>query len=162
MALSQFPLVMPKAVAAIVAAATAMRYLRDTSGDLTWFSLEMAQDSLRPAYEASIEALAEGAKAPEAAGVFMQSIGGPATIEELQQALQGFVEATAAWNTFLSGYLLTLPQSCLISLVRRDLSGFTGTWHIERPGFIPAEHAGVLRASPELSALIGAFEAVGA
>jgi len=162
MALSQFPLVMPRAVAAIVAAATAMRYLRDTGGDLTWYALENAQDSLRPAYEASIEALAEGAKAPEAAGVFMQSIGGPATLADLQTALQGFVAATAAWNAFLSDYLSALPQACLVSLVRRDLAGFTGTWHIERPGFIPAEHTGALRASPELSALIAAFEAVGA
>jgi len=162
MALSQFPIVMPQAVAAIVAAADSMRYLRNTSGDVTWMMLEMAQDALRPAYEMSLDALTEGAKAPEAAGAFMASIGGPETLMEFQTLLQGFVDATAAWNSFLATYLSTLPQSCLIGLVRRDLRGITGTWHIERPGFIPAEAAGALRASPELGALIGAFEAVGA
>ena len=161
MALSQFPAIMPRAVSAIVAAAAALRYLRDTSGDLTWLALETAQDSLRPAYEASIEALSEGAKAPEAAGAFMQSIGGPASLSDLQTALQGFVVATNAWRVYLAGYLANLPQSCLVSLVYRPL-GQTGTWHIERPGFIPAEHAAALRAAPELDALIVAFEAVGA
>jgi len=162
MALSQFPIVMPQAVAAIVAAADSMRYLRNTAGDMTWMTLEMAQDALRPAYEMSLDALAEGAKAPEAAGAFMASIGGPETLVDFQTMLQGFVNATAAWNGFLSTYLSTLPQSCLIGLVRRDLRGITGTWHIERPGFIPGEHAANLRAAPQLLSLIEAFEAVGA
>ena len=161
MALSQFPAIMPRAVSAIVAAAAALRYLRDTSGDLTWLALETAQDSLRPAYEASIEALAEGAKAPDAASAFMAALGGPATLDAFGDALQGFVVATDAWRVYLAGYLANLPQSCLVSLVYRPL-GQTGTWHIERPGFIPAEHAAALRAAPELDALIVAFEAVGA
>ncbi|WP_444453101.1 hypothetical protein ACTTAI_19110 [Rhodobacter capsulatus] len=162
MALSQFPVVMPRAVAAIVAAAASLRYLRDTSGDLTWLALETAQDSLRPAYGASLEALVEGAKAPEAAGVFMASIGGPATLVEFQGKLESFVGAAEAWNAFLEGYLAALPQSCLVGLVRRDLNGINGTWHIERPGFIPSAEAAALRASPELAALITSFEAVGA
>ncbi|WP_444452049.1 hypothetical protein ACTTAI_13405 [Rhodobacter capsulatus] len=161
MALSQFPVVMPRAVSAIVAAAASLRYLRDTSGDLTWIALEMAQDSLRPAYEASIEALAEGAKAPEASEAFMSSLGGPATLDAFGDALQGFVVATDAWRVYLAGYLSGLPQSCLVGLVYRPL-GQSGTWHIERPGYIPAEHAAALRGAPELAALIVAFEAVGA
>ncbi|SOC19508.1 hypothetical protein SAMN05877831_1183 [Rhodobacter maris] len=128
---------------------------------MTWLALELAQDSLRPAYEASLAAIEEGAKAPEAASAFMASLGGPTTLAEFQAALAGFIAATDAWRVYLSAYLATLPQSCLVGMVYRPL-GTTGTWHIERPGYIPNEHAAVLRAAPELAALIAAFEAVGA
>ena len=159
--LSQFPTAMPAAVTAVLRAAAALRYLRDTAGDMTFRSLDEAQDGLREAKATTFVALAEGGKAPAAAEAFMAGLGGPATLADYTAAAADIEAKAAAWNALLASTLAGLPVEAVIGLVTITTGGID-TKHIERRHFIPAELAAPLRASAELAALITAFEAVGA
>ncbi|RAP39424.1 hypothetical protein BYZ73_20640 [Rhodovulum viride] len=161
MALSQFPTVMPQAVSAILGAATALRYLRETSGDLTWYSVEAVQTALRSAKASTLAAIAEAQKAPAAAEAFMAGIGGPTALPDLIALADEIEAAASAWNDALTAWVSGLPASDLIRVVTIATDGIL-TRHIERPAFVPAARAAALRARPELAALIGAFDAVGA
>lgn len=161
MALSQFPITMPAAVSAVLRVSAALRYLRDTSGDLTFHSLNEVQDGLREAKSTTFAALAEGGKSPEAAELFMAGLGGPATLAEYYTAAADIESKAAGWNGKVNAILLTLPVECVIGMVPVTQNGIT-TKHIEYKSFIPAQYSDELRSSPELAALIAAFEGVGA
>lgn len=161
MALSRFSSVMPAAVEAVLSVTQALRYVRDTSGDLTLRSLDDVQNGLQVAKATTFAALSEGAIAPAAAEAFMAGLGGPATLAAYQAAAMDIEGKASAWNGLLAGVLTGLSGPDLIALVTRDVGGIE-TRHIEYVAFIPAATAGQLRTSQELAELIAAFEAVGA
>ena len=161
MGLSRFPIVMDAAVVAVRETAEALRYVRDARGDLMWSSLDAIQDGLRRAKLTTAATFAEAAKQPAAAEAHMASIGGPKSIAAYHAKAVAVEMAAAAWNGWLTGYLATLPNSALISVVVMSYDGIE-TKHIERPAFIPGDLAEPLRAAGQLVALIEAFEAVGA
>ena len=161
MPLSQFPTAMPAAVTATLAAAIALRHIRDTKGDLTFRALDTVQDALFRSKVTTYSALVEGAKAPAAAEAFMAGVGGPASLADYQAAVVNIETKASAWNGTLSAALAELTGPELIDLVSRDVDGVK-TRHIEMASFISAAKAGPLRASSELAALITAFEDVGA
>jgi len=152
---------MPAAATATLAAATALRHVRDTSGDLTFRALDTLQEALFRAKVTTYAALVEGGKAPVAAQEFMAGIGGPATLAAYQTAAMNIEMKAAGWNSALSAALAGLTGPELISMITRNVNGVEAKY-IERATFIPAAKADPLRASPELDALISAFEAVGA
>lgn len=164
MALSRFPAAFDTAAVAVLDSAQRFKALRDQGGDLTWRALESAQDSLRSAKIAALSALTEAAKASDKSAVeaFMASMDGPATLAEFQAALGAVEAASSAWNDTLTTFLAGLPNGDLIGVSVQDTGLPTETRHITRPHFIPAERAASLRSSPDLNALVKAFEAVGA
>jgi hypothetical protein len=162
MALSTFPSDMNAAASAVLSCAAAFRAIATQSGDLTWRMLEDAQNSLHIAKSTSIVALSSASSAPAAAEAYMASIGGPASISDFQASLAAVETAAAAWNVALSAFLASLPTNQLLHLATRDVGLPTETKYISRPAFIPGQYAAALRAEPSLSALIAAFEAVGA
>lgn len=161
MGLSRFPAVMSDAVEAVLTTAEAMRYVRDARGDLLWSSLDDIQDGLRRAKLTTYATFAEAAKQPAAAEAHMASVGGPATIAAYQAKAMAVEVAAAGWNAWLAGYLATLPTGSLIGIVVDARDGVE-TERIEWAAFIAGDLAAPLRASAQLAALIGAFEAVGA
>lgn len=161
MALSQFPSVMPSAVTAVLRAATALRYIRDTSGDLPFHRLNEAQDALRDAKVTTFAALSEGAKAPATSEAFMAGLGGPASLEDYQSAAMVIEAKASAWNALIDSTLASLPVRSVIGMVSVSLDGIV-TKHVEHKSFIPADYAANLRSSQQLTDLIEAFEAVGA
>ena len=116
---------------------------------------------MREAKATTLNALSEGAKAPEAAELFMAGLGGPATLAEYHAAAVDIESKAAAWNARVAICLAGLPVNAVIGMVVVDRDGII-TRHIEHKSFIPAEHADPLRKSDELASLIAAFEAVGA
>jgi hypothetical protein len=160
MALSQFPAKMNAAVPTVLAAGTTLRYLRDTSGDLTWRSLNEVQQALDAAGNACFAALVEGQKAPASATDYLVGLGGPATLQDMAIGIQAAKDAATAWNIMLTDWLATLPPSALITTVVRKTG--VASMHFENAHFIPADLALPLRNAPELAALIAAFENVGA
>lgn len=161
MGLSRFPTVMQGAVDSILQTADALRYVRDAQGDLPWHYLDSIQNGLRASKVATYATFAEAAKQPQAAESYMASMGGPKTIADYQAKAYGVEVAAAAWNRMLAEFVAALPHSALISVVVQSYDGIE-TKHLERPGFIATAEAAPLRASPELAALVAAFEAVGA
>ncbi|MFC3169208.1 hypothetical protein [Paracoccus fontiphilus] len=161
MPLSQFPTAMPAAVSAVLRVAAALRYIRDSSGDLPFRALDELQDALRASKITTFAALSEGAKAPEAAEAFMSGLGGPVTLAAYEAAAMDIEAKASAWNTYLGGVLQSLPVDAVIGMVTISTDG-VDTRHIERRAFMPAAYADPLRASQELADLAAAFEAVGA
>lgn len=161
MPLSQFPTAMPAAVAAVIHVATVLRYIRDTSGDLTFNALNDVQNALRISKATTYAALQEGAKSPAASESFMASIGGPETLADFQAAAFDLEAKASAWNSLVAATLSTLPVDKVIGMVTVSTNGIE-TRHIEYKTFIPADLAAPIRTSQQLADLISAFEAVGA
>lgn len=161
MGLSRFSSVMTRAVEAVLATAAALRYVRDTQGDLPWWALDRVQDGLAEAKVSCIEALVEGQRQPASSETFMASLGGPATLGDFQSKIAACEAAAAAWNASLGQLLASLTATEVIALVRRG-QGNMGTSHIERVSYLAQDRADTLRQSAQLAALIAAFEAVGA
>lgn len=161
MALSQFPSVMPAAVSAVLRAASALRYVRDTSGDLPFRSLNDVQDALREAKTTTFAALSEGAKAPIAAEAFMAGLGGPSSLADYQASAMNIEAKASAWNALMASTIHSLPVDAVIGMVTLAMDGIE-TKHIEYRSFIPATYAEPIRSSQQLADLIAAFEAVGA
>lgn len=161
MGLSRFPSVMQTAVEAILQTADALRFVRDTQGDLPWVYLDAVQNGLRASKVGTYAVLAEAAKQPQSAEAYMASLGGPETLAEFQAKAVQVEIAAAAWNAFLAGFIETLPHSALIAIVVQSYDDIR-TKHIEHPGYIPAAEAVAVRTSSTLTDLIAAFEAVGA
>lgn len=159
--LSRFPTVMQSAVEAVIKTADALRYVRNTSGDLTWRSIDAIQEGLRESKITTYATFAEAAKQPASSEAYMASMGGPQTLTDYQAKAAGIEIAAHNWNAFLRTWVASIPHEMLIGVVTASVNGIE-TKHIERPAFVGAEHAMSLRASPELQALIEAFEAVGA
>lgn len=161
MPLSRFPSVMPEAVTASIAVADALRFVRDTSGDLTFRALDDVQEGLARAKQTTAAALTEGHKQPGAAEAFMASLGGPATLAAYGAAAVDIEAKAAAWNIALAGLLSSLTADELIGL---ELQGVDPLSYklIRYKHFIPAAKADLFRLNQALSDLIAAFEAVGA
>mgnify|MGYP000454050762 CR=1 FL=1 len=161
MTLSKFPTVMPEAVAASIAVADALRYVRDSSGDLTFAALHAVQEGLAGAKLTTAAALTEGQKQPAAAESFMAGLGGPTTLAAFYAASVDLEAKAAAWNVALAGLLSSLSADELIGL---ELHGVDPLSYklIRHKAFIPAAKADPFRANQALAELIAAFEAVGA
>lgn len=161
MPLSRFPSVMPRAAEAVLSAAAALRYVRDSGGDLPWHALHRVQDGLAQAKAACLEALAEGQKQPASADAFMAAMGGPATLTDFAARMAEVEAAASAWNGTLSALLADLSAAEVVALIRRG-EGMAATRHIEFVPYLTGARADALRQSQALAALIAAFEAVGA
>lgn len=149
------------AAEAVLAAGESLRYLRDTQGDLPWRNLHTIQDNLYNAKVASIAAIAEAERNVIGSESYIRSIGGPENITAFKQGLYNVEVAAAAWNAKLEIWRSELTTEELIKLVTRG-SGVSATKHWEHVPYVVASKVDQLRQSPELTALIAAFEAVGA
>jgi hypothetical protein len=158
MALSRFAIALPRAADAFQNAADALRYIRDTQGDLPWQFLESAQTKLAVARVTGADALAEANRQPVGAEAFLASIGGPAALAEFSTLLTTIGTRMNQWNSGVTSLIALLNGPELIALVRRA----DGATYFERVGFLTAARADVLRGSNQLANLIAAFEAVGA
>lgn len=158
MALSRFPAMMDANVSAVLRTATALRFIRDSTGDLAFRHLDAVQSGLEQSKVTFGMAFAEAQKAPEAATAFMASIGGPASLQDYGAGAIALEAAAGDWNGRLSAALASIPAADLITTVLR---AETQTRHIEHAAFISAVIADPLRQSPELAALIAAFESLG-
>jgi hypothetical protein len=161
MVLSKFSSVMPLAVVASIDCANALRYVRDTSGDLTFRALNNVQDGLATAKITTGEALTEGTKQPAHAESFMASLGGPATLAEYYAAAQDTEIKASAWNVELAALLSSLTADELIGLEPAGVAPLDYKL-IEHRSFIPAAKADPFRSNQALADLIASFEAVGA
>ncbi|MBL3569931.1 hypothetical protein BV509_01100 [Rhodovulum sulfidophilum] len=161
MALSRFPAVMPRAAEAVIAAADALRYIRDTSGDLRLREIDGAIEALRTAKLACLAALAEGQKQPAAAEAFMASLGGPETLADFGAALVQIDAAATAWNDSWAAWLGTLAVSDLIQPATMIREG-VDTRYIARIEAVSDATAAPLRQAQALDDLIAALEATGA
>ena len=161
MRLNQFPAAMNAAVPAVIAAGAALRYIRDTRGDLTWASIYEVQRALHNAKATCLAALAEAQKAPAEAEPYLAGLGGPQTIAAFGTGMAACEAAAQAWSQRLGGWISERPASDLRRVVRIDTGG-VATAQIEDVPFVSEVAAAPLRTSSELSALIAAFEAVGA
>ena len=161
MSLSQFPTIMPAAVASVIRAATALRYIKNTTGDLPYSALDEVQGALRESKSTTFAALAEGLKAPTAAESFMASLGGPETLTDYQYSAFEIENKASAWNDLLETVLNSLPVDAVQGMVTISYDGIV-TRHREYKSFIPATYAVTIRESQELVDLIAAFETVGA
>lgn len=161
MTLSKFPTVMPEAVTASIAVADALRYVRDTSGDLTFAALHNVQEGLARAKMTTAAALTEGQKQPVAAESFMAGLGGPTTLATFYAASVDIEAKAAAWNVALAGLLSSMTADELIGL---ELHGVDPLSYklIRHRAFVPAARADPFRSNQALADLIAAFEAVGA
>lgn len=159
--LSRFPNVMQSAVEAVLQTADALRHVKNSSGDLTWYALESIQNGLRQSKVTTYATFEEAAKQPANAEAYMAAMGGPQTLADYQEKAMKIEIAAAAWNSYLSRWLEGIPHEMLIGMITINANGIS-TRHIERPAFIGEVYAQQLRASPELGALVSAFEAVGA
>lgn len=165
MTLSNFPLLMPKAMSAVNEAAAALRYVRDTRGDLRLSDLDRVQDALRAAKSASVAAYddATGASEPvrQAAEAMMSDFGGPADMDAFAAGMAQIEAAAAAWNIRWADWLATLSAANFVAPIKRTDNGISTT-HIARTYMCDEATAAPLRGSAELTALIDAFAAVGA
>ena len=161
MALSRFPGVMQSAVDAVLNITEKIRFVKNSSGDLLWQSLDDIQDGLRRAKETTFATFIEAEKQPEWSEEYMAKVGGPVSIAEYKQLAVQVETAAYFWNLYLTNvFLPSLPQENLIGMVTNNYNGVS-TRHIERPFFIPGSLASPLRQSKELADLLSAFESVG-
>lgn len=165
MTLSKFPVLMPKAMAAVIDAGEALRYLRDTRGDLRLADLDRVQDALRTAKTACVAAYSDATGATDpvrlAAEKMMADFGGPADMAAFAAGMQQIEVAAAAWNAHWAGWLNTLSAANFVAPITRTENGISTT-HVARTFACDEAAAAPLRQSAELSALIDAFAAVGA
>lgn len=159
--LLRFGTIMPQAAAATIAAADALRFVRDSSGDLTVAALDAVQTGLARAKAATYAALAEGARNPVLAAGFMATIDGPESLAVYQANAVAIEARAAAWNAMLQTQLRALPPATLISLAVTSSNGIESK-RIETVRFLTSAQASGIRTSSELADLIAAFEAAGA
>lgn len=161
MALSQFTSIMPAAATAVIRVAAALRYIKDSSGDLSYTVIDELQNALRESKETTIKAIEEGLKAPAGAEAFMVSIGGPLSLEEYQYYAYQIEIRASAWNDLLGSIINSIPSEHLIGMVTNNANGIA-TRHREPKPFMPAQYADQMRTSTALIELLAAFESVGA
>ena len=161
MALSQFPAALNASVPAVIKAADAFRYLRDTTGDMTWRSINTGLETLRNARETSTLALSEANKSPVGAEAYLADLGGPQTLVAFQSGLVNINQKATAFTDVLALWVDTLPVSQVRSVGTVSYGGVSSVQVIDTP-FVSVVYMDTLRASTELQDLIVAFEAIGA
>ena len=161
MPLSQFPAAMNAAVPAILAASESLRYIRDTTGDLTWRSINAMQSDFRTAKTACLLAIAEANKSPASAQNYLANMGGPATLVLFNDGLSNIQQASNALFQAFGVWLDGLPNAEIRSVVNVTVNGVT-TPQVVDAAFVSAASAAPLRTAPQLAALIVAFEGIGA
>lgn len=161
MPLSRFAITLPRAADAFLSAADALRFIRDSGGDLPWRTIEDAQQKIAAAKVTGLAAYQDAQIRPAAAQQFLADIGGPATLAEFNTLLGQLNTAMNAWHTGLSSLLSIMDGTEFMAVVQRG-TGTGATHHFERVGFLTQARADVLRSSTQLANLIAAFEAVGA
>jgi len=160
MALSRFPKAMDDAANAVIKLTEAAKFVRDTSGDLSFRDLDRLQDSLRAAKIASFTVMAEGQKAPANAETFMASMGGPTTLQDFGAAMADIETKASAWNNVLSSWIAGLSAANFVEVSTVSREG-VDTRHILRTDMCDGPTAAPLRSSAALNDLIAALEAVG-
>lgn len=159
--LSRFAMALPRAADAFLNAADALRFIRDSGGDLTWRALEDAQQKIAIAKATGLDAYTEAQRQPAAAQQFLADIGGPETLAEFNTLLGQLNTAMNAWHAGLTALIDLMDGTEFMTVVQRG-TGAGSTFHFERVGFLAEARADVLRNSTQLANLIAAFEAVGA
>ena len=161
MALSQFPAALNASVPAVIKAADSFRYLRDTTGDMTWRTINTGLETLRNARETSTLALSEANKSPVGAEAYLATLGGPQTLAAFQSGLVNINQKATAFTDSLALWVDGLPVSQIRSVGAVSYNGVSSVQVIDTP-FVSAAYIGTLRTSVELQELIAAFEAIGA
>jgi len=159
--LSRFAITLPRAADAFLNAADALRFIRDSGGDLTWRALEDAQKKIAIAKAAGFDAFEDAQKQPATAEQFLADIGGPATLAEFNTLLGQLNTAMNAWHTGLTQLIAVMDGPEFLAVAQSG-TGASSTFHFERVGGLTQARADVLRNSSQLADLIAAFEAVGA
>ena len=161
MALSQFPAALNASVPAVIKAADSFRYLRDTTGDMTWRTLNVGLSNLRDARATATLALSEANKSPVGAEAYLADLGGPQTLAAFQSGLVNISQKANAFSAVLALWVEGLPVSEIRTIQTVSLNGISSAQIVDT-AFVSSANMGTLRTSVELQELITAFEAIGA
>jgi len=160
--LTDFPKAMSDNVEAVVRTGNALRYVRDSSGDLRFSDINKIQEGLRDSKVSVVAVLTEAQKSPVKAEEHMVSLNGPSSLVEYQTLVGVIEEKSAAWNDFLASFLsANFVADDLIGVQVINDNSIT-TRHIVRKDIIVSAKADLIRNSTELQELATSFEAVGA
>ncbi len=163
MPITPFPTLFAQAATAVQAAADALRYLKNTTGDLPIYNLFNVWQTMQTANGITTALMTSAALDPTSATAALPSFGGaPATVADLQAGFQSIQTAAAAFNVAAAAWITAnLTAGDLLTIQPSTVNGISSqvmTWS----DHIPAAKIDPLRQAPELATLIAAFEAIGA
>lgn len=163
MPITPFPTLFAQAATAVQAAADALRYLKNTTGDLPIYNLFNVWQTMQTANGITTALMTSAALDPTSATAALPSFGGaPSTITALQTGFQNIQTAAQAFNAAAAAWITAnLTAADLLAMQPSTVGGVTSqvmNW----TDHIVAAKIGPLRADPTLAALIAAFEAIGA
>lgn len=162
MALSQYPTTVPAFAGAVADLANHLRFIRDSSGDLTYRVLFSAFDKTERAEVLYRAAVADMQISGAAADQLLSDLGGPENLATLQSLMGAVGTAKTAFSTALQTYLSNKTGSDLINVVTLTDSNGNDYQSLQYAQFIPSADAGAVRAAQQLANFITALEALGA
>lgn len=156
-------------------AADRVRAVAAGTGDLTLVHVELAAEAMGAAKMAAIKAIGDlqtsaAVSAEEAAAVdaYLGDFAGPATLAAFQSSLAAVEAAAVGYNTALATAIRTAQAQgaqtgvWMLDVVSVTIAEGVTYGDLRTSTYLPAAFADPFRQSPEVAALIAAFEAAGA